>query len=655
MREHEALRSRQPAPALLGGERDHRMRQREHLLKCGARELRRGKSGLQQLQVPVAQVVEHQVVEAVRELAELEALHQAIGFRDGGADDRGDPAVAQRLRRRRLACTAAAVHHQAGGVPQLGDQLPALTDAVLAEPDVLRRGDHEQAEPQGVRALALHHLQRIDPGAQALAHAAAVGRLHHRVDVHVAERHLAHVLQPHHHHAGHPQEDDLAGGGEDAGGVEALELHGAVGPAERRERPQGRGEPRVEHVGVALPPVALGCLHADVHLVTAVPHRQLVSPPQLARQAPGADVGEPIPVHAAPCGRREAHVALLLGHDGGPGKRLHVAEPLQGQKRLHACAGAVREGHRVQVVLGPADEPLCLQVGHHAGLRVIDGEPAVGLGRGIGDAAVLADHLDGLQAVAAHDLEVVRVVGRGHLQGAGAERRVHVLVADDGDLAPRQRQRDHLPHQVAVALVVGVHRHCGVAQHGLGAHRGHHHLARAVGQRVGDAHEGVGHLAVLHLQVGDGRPEARVPVDQVGVAVDVALLVQIHEHAQHRARVAVVHREPLAREVHGAAETRELLDDAPAVLGLPCPHPLEELLAGHVQAAHALLRELLLHHRLGGDARMVGARDPLGLEARHAVAADQDILDGAVKGVPHVQRARHVGRRHSDHVRRAGA
>ena len=71
------------------------------------------------------------------------------------------------------------------------------------------------------------------------------------VDVDVAERHFLHEVQAHHHHPGDPEEDDVEAGDEGARRVVAPQLRRLVGPAERRERPQGRREPGVEHVLVA--------------------------------------------------------------------------------------------------------------------------------------------------------------------------------------------------------------------------------------------------------------------------------------------------------------------------------------------------------------------------------------------------------------------
>ena len=61
-------------------------------------------------------------------------------------------------------------------------------------------------------------------------------------------------------------------------------------------------------------------------------------------------------------------------------------------------------------------------------------------------------------------------------------------------------------------------------------------------------------------------------------------------------------------------------------------------------------RELPLDDELRGDAGVVGARLPEGVEAAHAVPADERVLERAALGVAHVQRAGDVGRRHRHDV-----
>jgi hypothetical protein len=65
-------------------------------------------------------------------------------------------------------------------------------------------------------------------------------------------------------------------------------------------------------------------------------------------------------------------------------------------------------------------------------------------------------------------------------------------------------------------------------------------------------------------------------------------------------------------------------------------------------ARQALVLQLALDDDLRGDAGVVGARQPQRVVAAHAVVARQRVHDGLVERVPHVQRARHVGRRQLD-------
>ena len=60
-------------------------------------------------------------------------------------------------------------------------------------------------------------------------------------------------------------------------------------------------------------------------------------------------------------------------------------------------------------------------------------------------------------------------------------------------------------------------------------------------------------------------------------------------------------------------------------------------------AADALALQLTLHHNLRGNARMVGARYPCGVETLHAVVARQTVHDGLIERMAHVQSACHIG------------
>ncbi len=206
----------------------------------------------------------------------------------------------------------------------------------------------------------------------------------------------------------------------------------------------------------------------------------------------------------------------------------------------------------------------------HRRARFHHGQAREALARLGGHAPVLADHRDLVEFVAQADLEVVGVVRGGDLQLAGAEVPLDVLVGDDRQVASDQRQDRRAPDQLAVALVVWVDRHRGVAQHRLGAHRGDRHAPPAL-DVVANRVQRVGLAALLDLQVGDRRARAGVPVDDVAVAVDEALLVQRHEHRDHRAVVVLVEGEALFGVVARGPQPLELLDDRVPVVLAPLP------------------------------------------------------------------------------------
>ena len=189
------------------------------------------------------------------------------------------------------------------------------------------------------------------------------------------------------------------------------------------------------------------------------------------------------------------------------------------------------------------------------------------------------------------------------------------------------KQDAGLADQMLIALVVGVDGHAGVAQHGLGTGGGDHQIAAAVAQGIADVPEGAGLVHIFDLGVGQGGDAVGAPVDDAAALIDEALFIQVDEGLANGRGAGVVHGEAGAVPVAAGAELHLLGYDARAVFVFPVPDALEELLAAQVVAGQALLgAQLFLHADLGGDAGMVGAGQPQGAVALHALEADQDIL-----------------------------
>src|SRR5207248_1630007 len=108
------------------------------------------------------------------------------------------------------------------------------------------------------------------------------------------------------------------------------------------------------------------------------------------------------------------------------------------------------------------------------------------------------------------------------------------------------------------------------------------------------------------------------------------------------------HGEVLSLPVDGGAEALHLVEDGAAVELAPAPDALDEGFAAEFLARCAFRGELTLDHHLGGDAGVIGAGDPEGEIAEHAVPAGEDVHLGLVEHVAHVEAAGDVGRGEQD-------
>ena len=160
------------------------------------------------------------------------------------------------------------------------------------------------------------------------------------------------------------------------------------------------------------------------------------------------------------------------------------------------------------------------------------------------------------------------------------------------------------------------------------------------------------HMALLfhafHFQIRHRRAQHRIPVHQSFAAINQALLKQAHKHFGDYFGAGVVHGEIFARPIGRAAHAAHLLGNRAAGYVFPRPHFFQKARATQIMTRHAFFGQLALHHDLGGDTGVVGARNPSGVAAFHAVIAGEAVHNGLVEGVAHVQRAGHIRRRQLD-------
>ena len=260
---------------------------------------------------------------------------------------------------------------------------------------------------------------------------------------------------------------------------------------------------------------------------------------------------------------------------------------------------------------------------------------------------VVHDAHDG-QVVAQADLEVVGVVRGRDLHRARAEFQIDVVVGDDRDLAPDERENERLADHMLVPLVLGVDGDGRIAEHRFGAGRRDDDELVAVLDGVFEVPEEGRVLAVLHFRVGEGGLAAGAPVDDAVAAIDQALVIEVDEHFAHGAGAVFVHREGEAGPVRRDAHLLELLDDAAAVFLLPLPGAAQEAFAPDLLFGEAFLLHLLDDLDLRRDGRVVAAGEIEGGIPLHTLEADEGVDDGVVQRMAQVQLPRDVGGRDDD-------
>ena len=174
-------------------------------------------------------------------------------------------------------------------------------------------------------------------------------------DIDFLERNLAGELQGHHDHPGNPKEDNVEAGYEYICRMKFVEVFCVVWPSQGGERPQGRGEPGIEHVSVPAQHHAIVdfvfrtdvCLAvANVNVVVLViPGWNTMPPPQLSTDAPILDIAHPGEIGVLPVLWHKLDIAILDCLYGRVSEGLDRHVPLVGEIGLYHDPTSVSAGY----------------------------------------------------------------------------------------------------------------------------------------------------------------------------------------------------------------------------------------------------------------------------------------------------------------------
>ena len=169
------------------------------------------------------------------------------------------------------------------------------------------------------------------------------------------------------------------------------------------------------------------------------------------------------------------------------------------------------------------------------------------------------EQLDHRQVVPLADFEIVEIMGGRDLDRTAALFRIAVLVGDNRYGAIGQRQNNILADQRGVALVLGMDRHGGIAQHRLRPGRRYRDILTLCAlNRVFEIPERSREFPLFDLEIRNRRVKLGVPVHQPLVAINQPLAMELDKNLADRAGQPLVHRKAFARPVAGRAEPPEL-------------------------------------------------------------------------------------------------
>ena len=278
--------------------------------------------------------------------------------------------------------------------------------------------------------------------------------------------------------------------------------------------------------------IALDCHFAAVF---TVPDRDAVPPPQLAADAPVLDVFQPVVIHLGEAVGHDLDLALAYNLEGGFCQRLNAYEPLGGDHRLDQLTTALRawDGHFVRFFFD-----------HQPGLAHILPE-LLAAGKAFHSlvrtaifiyVGILIQHGNKLQVVFLRQGIVVRVMGRGNLQGASAKLARDILVCDHRDLASQDGDDHFTPDVFLVAFILRVDTNSRVPQDRLRARGGYRDVVfRVISKDILEEVQHAHFITVIHLKVRYCCLQLGRPVDHPGTAVDQAFFIKADEGFAYRA------------------------------------------------------------------------------------------------------------------------
>ena len=361
-----------------------------------------------------------------------------------------------------------------------------------------------------------------------------------------------------------------------------------------------------------------------------------MAPPELAGDTPVTDVVQPLAVNLGKTLRNESDIAILYSISCRLCQRLHLYEPLSRNHWLNGRVAAGAMAYCMLVILNRNQYTSLLQVLQQSLAALIAVHAGI-FACIICHLASIGNYFNLLQIVSEAHLVVVRVMGWSNLYGTSTKLHIYIFISKQRNFSIYYWQDQSLANQVSVALIVWMYSYTAITQHSLRTSCSHLYILVGALYLISEVPEMASLSLMLNLDVRDCSVAVCAPVGDAGALINQPLFVKTYKYLADSTGASLVHGKALAVPVAGGAKGTELAHDTAAKLFLPLPYALQKLLTAQLIAVGTLFTESTLYLSLSSDTCMVTAWHPQGVVALHTAPADEDILQGIIKGMAHMK------------------
>ena len=258
--------------------------------------------------------------------------------------------------------------------------------------------------------------------------------------------------------------------------------------------------------------------------------------------------------------------------------------------------------------------------------------------------------VDYFEVMALSNFPVVRVVSRGNLNHTSSKFFINIRIRNNRNFLVNQRQKNFFTNQVLIALIIRIYSNSRIAKESFRTSCSNFNSSRTVGIVVINVIHCALSILMLNFIISQSRATARTPVYKILAFIHKSAFIQCNKNITNSFRKSFIISKTLTAPVNRVSKFFLLFNDNVVVLVSNFPGSLSKSLASKVIAVFALFFKLLFNNILSGNSGMVGSRNPKSIITLHSMITNNNVLQGIIKTVSHMQNTCNVRRRNYDSI-----